>query len=158
MAGCYTLPRLLQLIAISTRMPSPTDFAPRLHSLGFRVTAQRLAILHALVESGAHLSPAHVFQRARRSSRGLSQPTVYRTLELLASNGFVQPALDAQKHLVYQIAEHAHHHLICGKCGAGIEIEHELVEQLYRDLQSRSGYRLTDRHLTLFGICPNCRS
>lgn len=139
-------------------MSSATDYAPRLRSLGFRVTPQRLAILHVLLESGSHLSPAQVFQRARHSSRGITQPTVYRTLEFLAGNGFVQPALDAQKHLVYQIAEHAHHHLICGKCGAGIEFEHELVDQLYRDLRRRSGYSLTDSHLTLFGVCPNCRS
>jgi Fe2+ or Zn2+ uptake regulation protein len=139
-------------------MSCSSDYAPRLRSLGFRVTPQRLAILHVLLESGSHLSPAQVFQRARRSSRGLTQPTVYRTLEFLARNGFAQPALDAQKHLVYQIAEHAHHHLICGQCGAGIEIDHDPVDQLYRALQRRSGYRLTDSHLTLFGVCPNCRS
>ena len=92
------------------------------------------------------------------SARGLTQPTVYRTLEFLASNGIVQPALDAQKHLVYQIAPHEHHHLICSRCGAGLEIEHELVDRLYRDLQRRSGYRLTDSHLTLFGVCPACRA
>ena len=138
-------------------MSSSVDYAPRLRSLGFRVTTQRLAILHVLLASGSHLSPAQVFQRARRSVGGLTQPTVYRTLEFLARNGIVQPALNSQKHLVYQIGRHEHHHLICNRCGASLEIGRRAVRNLYQDLQKRSGYRLTDNHLTLFGLCPKCQ-
>ncbi|HET6846093.1 MAG TPA: Fur family transcriptional regulator [Anaerolineales bacterium] len=137
-------------------MSCSTDYAPRLRSLGFRVTPQRMAILHVLRKSGSHLSPSQVFAKARLHARGITQPTVYRTLDFLARIGIAQPALDAQKHLVYQIAAHEHHHLICSRCGADVEIEHELVDGLYRDLQARSGYRLTDSHLTLFGVCPAC--
>jgi Fe2+ or Zn2+ uptake regulation protein len=139
-------------------MSCSIDYAPQLRSLGFRVTPQRLAILHVLLESGLHLSPAQVFQRARRSARGLTQPTVYRTLEFLAKNGLVQPALNAQRHLVYQIARHEHHHLVCSQCGASLEIEHHAINNLYQSLQKRSGYSLTESHLTLFGVCPKCRS
>lgn len=138
-------------------MSCTAEYVPHLRSLGFRVTTQRLAILHVLVDSGAHLLPTQVYDRARRKARGLSQPTVYRTLDFLAQHGIVQPALNAQKHVVYQISRHGHHHLLCSSCGGSMEVEHELVDDFYRTLETRSGYRLTASHLTLFGLCPACR-
>lgn len=138
-------------------MSCASEYAPQLRSLGFRVTAQRLAILHVLLDSGAHLLPTEIFRRARRRARGLSQPTVYRTLDFLAQHGIVQPALNAQKHVVYQISRHVHHHLLCSSCGRNMEVEHEWVHEIFRTLEIRSGYRLTAGHLTLFGLCPACR-
>jgi Fe2+ or Zn2+ uptake regulation protein len=138
-------------------MSCTAEYIPQLRSLGFRVTTQRLAILHVLLDSGAHLLPTQVYERARRKTKGLSQPTVYRTLDFLAQNGIVQPALNAQKHVVYQISRHGHHHLLCSSCGRSVEVEHELVDDFYRTLEIRTGYRLTASHLTLFGLCPACR-
>jgi Fe2+ or Zn2+ uptake regulation protein len=138
-------------------MTCSSEYVPQLRSLGFRVTSQRLAILHVLRQSRRHLSPAQIYRRARRDSRGLAEPTVYRTLEFLARIGVVQPALNAQRHLVYQIARHEHHHLICTSCGNSVEVEHDVLHDVYRQLESRSHYRLTDGHLTLFGLCPACQ-
>lgn len=138
-------------------MSCTAEYVPQLRSLGFRVTSQRLAILHVLLASGAHLLPGQVYERARRAAPGLSQPTVYRTLDFLAQHGMVQPALNAEKHVVYQISRHGHHHLLCSSCGANIEVEHEMVDEFYRTLEARTGYRLTASHLTLFGLCRACR-
>lgn len=138
-------------------MSCTAEYVPRLRALGFRVTTQRLAILHVLLDSGAHLLPAQIFERARRKADGLSQPTVYRTLDFLAQHGIVQPALNAEKHLVYQISRHGHHHLLCSSCGRSIEVEHDLAFEFYRKLEIRSGYQLMASHLTLFGLCPACR-
>jgi Fur family ferric uptake transcriptional regulator len=69
----------------------------------------------------------------------------------------VQPALNARKHLVYQIAQREHHHLICTSCSKSLEVEHYTVQSLYRQLETRSGYRLAAGHLTLFGLCPACQ-
>lgn len=138
-------------------MSCTAEYVPQLRSLGFRVTAQRLAILHVLLDSGAHLLPTQIYERARRKARGLSQPTVYRTLDFLAQHGIVQPALNAQKHVAYQISRHGHHHLLCTSCGRSLEVGHELVNEFCRTLETRSGYRLTASHLTLFGLCPACR-
>jgi Fe2+ or Zn2+ uptake regulation protein len=138
-------------------MLDTADYPPRLRSLGFRVTAQRMAILRVLLESGSHLSPAEIYDRARRGARGLTPPTVYRTLDFLARYGLVQPALNSQRHLVYQIAGHEHHHVVCSRCGASVEIEHAAINHIYQDLQKRTGYHLTDSHVTLFGLCPACQ-
>jgi Fe2+ or Zn2+ uptake regulation protein len=121
------------------------------------MTPQRLAILHVLHHAGKHLSPTEVFEQAREELPRITETTVYRTLEFLALNGLARPAYMGSGHLVYEIARHEHHHLKCRNCGHEIEVEHTLLEKLYSELEAASGYRLTDSHVTFFGLCPNCQ-
>jgi Fur family ferric uptake transcriptional regulator len=121
------------------------------------MTPQRLTILHTLHHAGTHLSPTQIFTHARKELPGLTEPTVYRTLEFLAANGLVRAALQGNGHLVYQIAGSDHHHLVCRMCGNEMEVDHSLVKRLYHQLEATSGYKLTDSHITFFGLCPDCR-
>jgi Fe2+ or Zn2+ uptake regulation protein len=121
------------------------------------MTPQRLAILHVLHHSDGHLSPIEVYQRARAELPSLTEPTVYRTLEFLTKNGLAHSAHRRNGHLVYQIARRRHHHLKCRNCGNELEVDHTLLEALYLQLESRSGYRLTDSHVTFIGLCPECQ-
>jgi Fe2+ or Zn2+ uptake regulation protein len=132
-------------------------YAPELRARGYRMTQQRMAILHTLHHSGTHLSPTEVFDTAKKDFPGLTEPTVYRTLEFLAKIGLVHAAHKRNGHLVYQIAQHAHHHLVCRECGQELEVEHGLLKNLYEQLEATSGYKLTDSHITFFGLCPGCQ-
>ena len=121
------------------------------------MTPQRMAILHVLHHESTHLSPTDVFARAKEALPGLTEATVYRTLEFLAENGLARPARMGSGHLVYEIAKQDHHHLICRKCGAELQIEHALLEKLYAELESSSGFQFIDSHVTFFGLCPECQ-
>ena len=138
-------------------MSCSSTYTPQLRARGYRMTTQRLAILHVLHHSGKHLSPVEVYERARAELPGLTETTVYRTLEFLAENGLVRPAFMGSGHLVYEIARHEHHHLKCRICGTETEVQHALLKNLYGQLESESGFRLTDSHVTFFGICPDCQ-
>ena len=138
-------------------MSCSSDYAPQLRARGFRMTSQRLAILHVLHHEGTHLSPAEVYKKARLELPGLTEPTVYRTLEFLADNGLARPSYSASGHLTYEIAGNEHHHIICRVCKGEIEVEHSLLESLYRLLETTSGYRSIDSHITFFGVCPMCQ-
>jgi len=138
-------------------MTCAVDYAPQLRARGYRMTPQRMAILHVLHHSGKHLSPVEVYEQARRELPGLTETTVYRTLEFLAENGLARPAHMGSGHLVYEIARHEHHHLKCRNCGDEMEVEHALLSKLYHQLETASGYQLTDSHVTFFGLCPNCQ-
>jgi Fur family ferric uptake transcriptional regulator len=133
-------------------------YAPQLHAQGLRMTPQRMAILHALHHTGGHLSPTQVFEMARKEYPSLTEPTVYRTLDELAEKKFLLAAHVGNGKMVYELAEdHNHHHLICRECHAEIKIEHTRLEKLFTGLESSSGYRLIDSHVTFFGICPKCQ-
>ncbi len=120
------------------------------------MTQQRMAILHVLRHAGTHLTPTEVYKLARQEFPRITEPTVYRTLEFLAENGVVRPSHTGNGHFSYQIAGDDHHHLICRVCKTEIEVEHTLLETLYRALEKASGYRNIDSHLTFFGVCPAC--
>ena len=138
-------------------MNRTSDYVPQLHSRGFRVTSQRIAILEVLRQSKTHLSPAEVFQRARRSLPGLTETTVYRTLEFLARNNLARLTHMGNGHLNYEMAGSDHHHLICRECGSEVEVEHVYFKRVFARLESISNYVLTDNHISIFGICPICQ-
>ena len=138
-------------------MSCSSDYTPQLRALGFRMTSQRLAILHVLRHAGTHLSPVEVYKKAIKELPGLTEPTVYRNLDFLANNGLVRPSYAANGRLTYEIAGTDHHHLVCRNCGTEIEVDHTLLESLYRSLEKTSGYRSIDSHMTFFGICPECQ-
>ncbi|MDO8753838.1 MAG: Fur family transcriptional regulator [Anaerolineales bacterium] len=138
-------------------MTCAADYAPDLRARGYRMTPQRMAILHVLHHSGEHLSPAEVYEQAHKELTGLTETTVYRTLEFLAENGLARPTHIGNGHLVYEIARHEHDHLICRNCGKAIEVEHSSLKNMYQKLESTSGYKLTDSHVTFFGLCSDCQ-
>jgi len=69
----------------------------------------------------------------------------------------VRPSYNTSGHLTYEIAGIEHHHIVCRNCGGEIEVEHTLLESLYRLLETTSGYRSIDSHVTFFGLCPECQ-
>lgn len=138
-------------------MSCASDYAPQLRARGYRMTSQRLAILHVLRHEGTHLSPLDVFLKARKELPGLTEPTVYRTLEFLTDNGLVRSSHSGSGHLTYEIAEDEHHHMVCRVCGSEIEVEHSLLGDLYQKLEKASGFTDIDSHVTFLGICPMCQ-
>lgn len=138
-------------------MPCANSYIPQLRARGYRMTPQRLAVLHILHHSGEHLSPTEVYERASAELPSLTESTVYRTLEFLVRNNLARATPKVGGHLVYEFAGHEHHHLKCRNCGNETEVKHARLEKLYRQLEFESGYRLTDSHITFFGLCPNCQ-
>ena len=138
-------------------MSCVNEFAPQLRTRGFRATPQRMVILHVLRHTGGHLAPSQVYERARVDLPGLTEPTVYRTLDFLAENGFVLAAHTGNGRIVYELAEANHQHLVCRHCGGAMQIDHTPLEELYKQLASSTGYKLDSSHVTLFGLCPECQ-
>jgi Fur family ferric uptake transcriptional regulator len=126
-----------------------------LRERGYRMTSQRLAILQAL-HDGGHLSPAQIYDRVHLT--GMTEATVYRTLEFLAGNGILLVADRGNGHLAYELSGESHHHLICRSCGAQMELEPALLAPTINRVEKETGYRLNAGHLTFFGLCPECKS
>jgi Fe2+ or Zn2+ uptake regulation protein len=133
------------------------NYPEQLRSLGFRMTPQRLAILRILRESNRHLSPVEIYQQARQQMPGLTEATVYRTLNFLTEQGCALAAHIGSGQLVYEIGEHAHHHLVCRSCGQTREIDHAALQTLYQQFQDSTGYKIDTMHVTFFGLCPDCQ-
>ena len=138
-------------------MTCTTHLTEELHARGFRITSQRRAILSFLYDTPGHHSPASIFEHVSQIVPSVTEATVYRTLDFLARNEMVMSSLQPDGHLAYEDATHAHHHLICRKCGAQQPVDHGVVHNLYQSLEAATGYDIRLSHLTFFGLCPNCR-
>jgi Fe2+ or Zn2+ uptake regulation protein len=132
-------------------------YSLKLRAQGYRLTPQRLTILRILQEADRHLTPVEVYQLAQAAMPGLTEPTVYRTLSFLTEQGLLLAAHVGNGQLVYEIAEHNHHHLICRACGQTREIDHNALGSLYQQFQVSTGYIIDSIHLTFFGLCPDCQ-
>lgn len=138
-------------------MSCDAKFTDDLRQRGYRVTPQRRVILHILSHANQHLTPGEVFEQAQESLPGLTEPTVYRTLEFLTQIGLAQAALGASGKRAYEISDHEHHHLLCSGCGHELEILHERLAGLFAELEGETAFQLAQNHITLFGLCPSCQ-
>jgi Fe2+ or Zn2+ uptake regulation protein len=136
---------------------TPAHVANQIHERGFRLTAQRTAILNVLYDSSGHLSPSEIFNQLKNILSDATEPTVYRNLDFLCENGFIRATHAGSGRMEYEIVTHPHHHLTCKNCGQESEIPHEQLQPLYDQLEQSSGYRLTENHLTFMGLCPHCK-
>ncbi len=80
-----------------------------LREQGYRLTPQRLAILDVLRNTHGHLNPTEIYQRVAQAIPGLTEATVYRTLNFLAEQGLVLVAHLGRGRLAYELTEHDHH-------------------------------------------------
>ena len=134
------------------------SLAAQLRAQGYRLTPQRLAILRTLRETGEHLTPAQVYQRVKQELPGLTEATVYRSLDFLTRQGLAFGSYVDRVGLVYEIAKRDHHHLICRACGQTREIGHTLLQKLYKQILASTAYQIDTKHLMLYGLCPDCQN
>lgn len=137
-------------------MTKHDEIVQKLRSQGHRLTPQRLAILQIIEEDGGHLNALEIFQRASRNMPGLTEATVYRTLDFLARKGLTLVAHVGDGRLVYESAARKHNHLICRACGETVEIGTDLLEDLYSRFYDQTGFVIDCCHMTFFGLCPGC--
>jgi Fe2+ or Zn2+ uptake regulation protein len=113
--------------------------------------------MNALHTAGGHLSATEIYARVHASTPGLTEPTVYRTLDFLAQNDLVRATRAAGGKSMYELARHEHHHMVCSICGHEQEVSQIQLQEIYDQVEQITGYQLTESHLTFTGLCPNCK-
>ena len=129
--------------------------ALRAHSL--RVTPQRLAVHTALGALGRHATAEEVLARVHGTVPGVSLPTVYAALDLLADLGLAA-RVHAGRAVRYDPRADAHHHLVCTSCGAvtDLDAEVDLAPALAR--ARALGADAFGGEVTVRGRCAACTS
>lgn len=129
-----------------------------LRASGYRVTPQRQLVLEAVARL-EHATPEAIYGEVRQTARGVNVSTVYRTLELLEQLGLVKHSHIHHGAPVYHLAEHAEHvHLVCRECERVLEVDQSAVAPLVVGLEEKQGFVTDVGHLTVFGLCADCRS
>ena len=129
-----------------------------LRASGYRVTPQRQLVLEAVTRL-EHATPEEIYAEVKQTAVGVNLSTVYRTLELLEQIGLVTHThLGHGAHRYHLAADAQHVHLVCRKCGAITQVDPAAVGSLVTALDSDYGFETDVGHLTVFGICADCRA
>jgi Fur family transcriptional regulator, ferric uptake regulator len=83
--------------------------------------------------------------------------TVYRALADLATEGDAD-SLQSEGESLYRACTPGshHHHLICRRCGATVEIAADAVETWARDVSAEHGFTQPQHVVDVFGYCADC--
>lgn len=136
-------------------------FERHLRDEGLRLTPQRVRILERVFLTHEHFSAETLFGWLRaEDGSAVSRATVYRTLELLSSGGFVTALDTGSGEMLYEHSlGHSHHdHLVCKHCGRIEEFRESRIERLQEEVALRHGFELTGHLLRLTGVCRACQA
>ena len=139
-------------------MTQPTTVQTALDDAGYRRTGARRSIADLIAARNGPFTAADLVADARARRLRIGRATVFRTLDVLAD-------LHAVERLDLPTGEHAyvacepahHHHVVCSSCGASRDVDDAGWRSVVRDIEKKTGYRIDDHRLELFGVCADCR-
>lgn len=125
----------------------------------YRVTAPRREVARLVADRSGHFSAADLVEAARARRLAIGRATIFRTLEVLAELDLVERIdLPTGEHAYVACEPSHHHHVVCSGCGRNEDIDDAGLRTVVRDIARRTGYRIDDHRLELFGRCADCQS
>jgi Fur family ferric uptake transcriptional regulator len=129
-----------------------------LDDAGYRLTGARRSIAALIAAREGHFTAADLVADARAHRLRIGRATIFRTLDVLADLRAVERIdLPTGEHAYVACEPVHHHHVVCSNCGASRDVEDAGWRAVLSDIERRTGYRIDDHRLELFGRCPDCR-
>lgn len=144
-------------------MMDAIDFKEKLKEKGCKLTMQRRSVLDVMMEhDGEHLSTEEIYDQVKSKFPEIGLATVYRTVQLFEEMGIVDRLnLDdgcSRFELAKEGRVHHHHHLICEKCNKVFEVEHDLLDDIEKEIEKKYGFKIHDHNVMFYGICKDCEN
>ncbi len=129
-----------------------------IRATGRRVTIQRVAVLDAIRDLEGHVAVDQVAARVREKHPQMDLATVYRTAGLLSRLHLLnEVSIGGVSHYEYAPAGQRHGHMVCEHCGRTIHARTTHLDELRTALLRDTGFELHLEHLTMSGLCRECR-
>jgi len=144
-------------------MMDAIDFKEKLKEKGCKLTMQRRSVLDVMMEhDGEHLSTEEIYDQVKSKFPEIGLATVYRTVQLFEEMGIVDRLnLDdgcSRFELAKEGRIHHHHHLICEKCNKVFEVEHDLLDDIEKEIEKKYDFKIHDHNVMFYGICKDCEN
>ena len=132
-------------------------FEHQCRAQGVPLTAQRRAILQTLLVLDGHPTADDVHAIVARATDDISRTTVYRALETFVRMGVITKVCHPGSAVRYDVHTEMHHHLVCLRCDALMDISDSRLDAIRIPDTSDFGFEVTDFRVQLRGICRSCR-
>lgn len=121
------------------------------------LTPQREAVLRAIQSSEQHPTASEVFAAARALRPSISFATVYNSLRFLKEASLIREIRFGDGASRYDRETERHDHALCSGCGKLVDFDLPQTAELLAPAARRSRFKAESVHLTLVGVCPDCR-
>jgi Fur family transcriptional regulator, peroxide stress response regulator len=121
------------------------------------LTRQRKVVLDVIQSGDTHPTAAEIFAAARQAMPSISFATVYNSLRYLKQAGLVREVAFGNGASRYDRETERHDHAICSACGTLVDFDLPGTVELIRSAARAARFKAESVHLTLVGLCPNCR-
>lgn len=133
-------------------------FLTALDRAGYRLTEPRRAVAQLVADQTGHFSAADLVAQVRARRLGIGRATIFRTLDVMSELGVVERIdLPNGEHAYVGCEPAHHHHVICSRCARTTKVEDCGMSAVAREVSRRTGYRIDEHRLELFGLCPACQ-
>ena len=126
-----------------------------------RAGGARRAVVELLARQRCCLTAQEIFDALRAVGRPVGLASIYRALDQLSSEGFLQKielgAGTTRYEPVRADGDH-HHHLVCDECGKVEAFADARLEQALHRVEHTTGYRVAGHDVVLRGACSDCRT
>jgi Fur family ferric uptake transcriptional regulator len=140
-------------------MTTPDEILDALDRAGFRRTGPRRALAALISDQAGHFTAAELVKATRSRRLGVGRATVFRTLEALEAVGRIERIdLPSGDHAYVACERAHHHHVVCSQCGRTSEIDDAGLRAVVHEISRRTGFRVDEHRLELFGLCPACQA
>lgn len=123
-----------------------------------RNTIQHKLVQEAVIELANHSTAEAVAGYIRQKYPNISVGTVYRNLNLLATEGeiakiTVPDSADRFDHILKE-----HYHMRCSKCNNFFDIDIAYIKDIDEKVESLTGFKLHGHEILFNGICNECKN
>lgn len=138
------------------------EASARLAALDQRYTGGRRALVDALAGADRPLSVPEILAVAG----AMPQSSAYRHLTVLMEAGVVTRVATGSDQARFEVSERLsgdhHHHLVCGSCGAVVDVDafprlERALDAAARLAEEESDFQVTGHKIDLVGLCAGCR-
>lgn len=122
-----------------------------------RITETRKAILRYMIAAEHHPSAEQIYRDLLPLIPGMSLATVYNNLRVLVEEGFVSELKVSNDNTTYfDFLGHEHLNVVCERCGKIVDLMGLDLSVFKRQVEERTGYKVTKEQFLIYGICPMC--
>jgi Fur family ferric uptake transcriptional regulator len=123
-----------------------------------RLTGPRRLVAALIARRANHFTAAELLADARQARQPIGRATIFRTLELFSDLGVLERLdLPSGEHAYVACAPRHHHHVVCSTCGRSTEVADLGLAEVMAEAGRRTGYRIDEHRLELYGTCAECQ-
>jgi Fur family transcriptional regulator, peroxide stress response regulator len=125
---------------------------------GIAVTHQRQVLYEVMKSMHGHPNPEEVYAKVKKKVPAISLATVYKNIHLFVESGVFREVSMHHGSVRVEMNGEAHHHMVCSKCKAIIDIGEDELGLVAKRNKLPGGFLVERYAVDVIGVCAKCQT